>query len=89
MCRYAAVATFTNLSRAVTYDLYTIVTHVNASAGNAIASLQSASSDTTGPDGSLVYYAEFTRIPEVGLYKLIPAITVWPQCNRYTRRIQL
>lgn len=53
------VATFTNLSRATTYDLYTVVTHANGT----------TDSDNTGPDGTSVYYAEFTRVPEVNPVK--------------------
>lgn len=53
---FCQVATFTNLSRAETYDLYTVVTHVNRSA--------SAGTDAAGRDGTTVFYAEFTRVPE-------------------------
>ena len=47
-----ALATFTNLSLAVEYDLYVVTTHSNDTA---------VASDNTGPDGSAVYYAEVSR----------------------------
>ena len=46
--------TFANLSNAVEYDLYMVTTHSNATA---------VASDNTGPDGSGVFYAEFSRSP--------------------------
>ena len=46
--------TFANLSNAVEYDLYMVTTHSNATA---------VASDNTGPDGSSVFYAEFSRSP--------------------------
>ena len=45
-----AFPTFTNLTRATTFNLLTVVTHINAT----------TLSDSTGPDGDAVYYAEFT-----------------------------
>jgi hypothetical protein len=47
---------FTNLTRATTFNIFTVVTHINATTG--------LHSDSTGPDGDAVYYAEFTRVPE-------------------------
>ena len=50
------IATFTNLSNAVEYDLYAVATHVNGT----------VKSDETGPDsttGTPIYYGEFTRVP--------------------------
>ena len=44
--------TFANLTNAEEYDLYLVTTHSNATA---------VASDNTGPDGSSVFYAEFSR----------------------------
>ena len=41
------VATFTNLTRGETYDLYTVTTHVNGT----------VLTDSTGPDGASTFYA--------------------------------
>lgn len=46
------VATFTNLTRGETYDLYTVTTHVNGT----------VLTDSTGPDGASTFYAEFSRV---------------------------